>query len=739
MKQFLLFIILPLWVTNSYAQNIGIEVNVNVEHRQGGKAEFEREKYIGIHAGIRENDWTKYGDANPLDIKNDFLNERNVFLGRNTGTITWNINSVLKEDANRPGFVDLDHLRTEATRYRNQFSGNADFVNYIDRNNDFILAAQHHPFYPDGKLTNKGWALSQNDTEDEPFGTASGEYCAHFIKEFYDNGSEQTPKYFEVINEPIYGQFGCEDCGETDEAIEEIFKYHNSVATEVKKVNPSVMVGGFTTAFPNFDYDNFQRWEKRWNKFMDMCGENMDFWSIHLYDWPEIRNKRLMRRGSRVEATLDMIEHASKDKFGVVKPILVSEYGCQVHTLINKTWSRERDWHLLRSYISMAMTFMDRPQHIAKALPFIVVKATWGTQSNGSPYNTRLLRKEGEPESSDGDWIYTELVRFYDFWKDVNGTKVDITTSNVDIQTLATVDGNRVYVVLNNLNRNSETIDLNIKGYEGNNLQSVNIKHLFGRDGIPVFDQKTQTTAPTEVTLFSESAMVLEYVFENDILIDETSEETKYYANRYYLPINGTEEAFEFSDVNTAEFGEAVLRIGIGRGHQLSKQPVVKVNGTQVAVPTNVRGELQEDRDGFFGVLEIPVPYELLSENNTVTVNFPDTGGHISSINMRVYNFSSEIKRFEDDKPITSIDDIKRDNLKVYPNPTKGQIKVYWGEQTKEVKLSIYSLQGQLVDSKLIQPSALTNTINLEQLEAGFYLLSFEFNGKVINKKLFIE
>ena len=649
--KYLLLIISTFWVVNLYAQNNVVEVNANVMYNQEGHTSFDREKYIGVHAGIRENDWTQYGASNPVDVKNDFLNLRDIYLGRNTGTITWNINSVLREDPNRPGFVDLDHLRSEAQKYRNQFSTRPDFVNYLDRNNDFILAAQHHPFYPDGTLTNKGWAFSQKDTQNEPFGTASGEYCAHFIKEFYGNGSEQTPKYFEVINEPIYGLYGCEDCGEKDEDIESIFRYHNAVATEVKKINPSILVGGFTSAFPNFDYENFQRWEKRWDKFMNMCGDNMDFWSVHLYDWPEIRNKRLMRKGSRVEATLDMLEHASMDKFGVVKPILVSEYGSQVHTLIQSTWSEERDWHLLRSYISLAMSFMDRPQHIAKALPFIVLKATWGTQPNGNPYNTRVLRKEGEPENSNGEWIYTELIRFYDFWKGVDGTKVDIISSNLDIQTIASVDGNRLFVILNNLNRNTEVVDLNIKGYEGNTLQKVNIRHLYGNNGLPVFTESSQTSSPSEVTLQSESAMVLEYVFENNITVNESSEETKYYADLFYLPITNGEEIFQFSGVNTSNFGEAVLRIGIGRAHQLSKQPEVKVNGVKITVPDNVRGELQEDRDGFFGVLEVPVPYQLISSNTSVSVTFPDNGGHISSVNMRVSNFSTDLERSPENTP----------------------------------------------------------------------------------------
>ncbi|XPF95447.1 hypothetical protein ACM9HF_05375 [Colwellia sp. RE-S-Sl-9] len=92
-------------------------------------------------------------------------------------------------------------------------------------------------------------------------------------------------------------------------------------------------------------------------------------------------------------------------------------------------------------------------------------------------------------------------------------------------------------------------------------------------------------------------------------------------------------------------YGEAVIRLGVGRAHNKSLTPVVKINGAEVAVIEDIRGHDLKTRPEFFGVLEIPVSYDLLKENNTITVNFPDTGGNVSSVTMQVFNMTDEAAR----------------------------------------------------------------------------------------------
>ena len=105
--------------------------------------------------------------------------------------------------------------------------------------------------------------------------------------------------------------------------------------------------------------------------------------------------------------------------------------------------------------------------------------------------------------------------------------------------------------------------------------------------------------------------------------------------------------------INSNGFGEAVLRVGVGRDHGKSLKPTqVKNNNTTIEVPENWRGSDRKGRDSFFGVLEIPVPYNLLVANNTVSVTFSDEGGTCKQSYLQVFNFSkimlTEAKKFSD-------------------------------------------------------------------------------------------
>lgn len=82
--------------------------------------------------------------------------------------------------------------------------------------------------------------------------------------------------------------------------------------------------------------------------------------------------------------------------------------------------------------------------------------------------------------------------------------------------------------------------------------------------------------------------------------------------------------------------GMAILKMGIGRKHDKSKQPILLVNGHQVTVPDDWRGYDQATREDFFGVIEIPVASKFLKSDNSVSVTFPDSQGHISSMVLEV-------------------------------------------------------------------------------------------------------
>ena len=101
----------------------------------------------------------------------------------------------------------------------------------------------------------------------------------------------------------------------------------------------------------------------------------------------------------------------------------------------------------------------------------------------------------------------------------------------------------------------------------------------------------------------------------------------------------------------TGANGEAILRLGIGRDHGKSLQPTVKINGINLVVPTDFRGYDQikgkqfTGRDNYFGVIEIPVPLSALQATNSITVEFSDDGGFVSTAALQVFTSTAAINR----------------------------------------------------------------------------------------------
>jgi len=726
-------LLLSFWGYSGLAQTTEVDVNLNVNHIVGDIDELQRKKFISIHADVSDRDW--YEDINfSNNLISDFLNGYDVYIGRNTGGIQWIMNSVINQDPTRPGFADTAHIASEGTKRRNNYANNSAWHTYESRHNQ-ILCTQQFPFYPNGQQTNKGWAFSQTDTETEPFGTASGEFYGHYIKNFFGNGGntgQPAPSFIEVTNEPLWY---------LSDEIDNVFKFHSTVAKEVRKVNPDALVAGYCTAFPNLEEDNFQRWENRWKKFMDVSGEDMDAWSLHLYDFPSISNgQKRLRRGSNMEATLDMLEHYSMIKFGEVKPFVISEYGASSHDYFGP-WSPYADYLHNTAANAQVMQFMERPQHIGQTINYTMLKATWGTPSVNNTWQARLLIRENEPVSLSGDWIFSDRVHFYQLWANVKGKRIDSKSTNLDILTDAYVEGNKAYVALNNLAWSDRQITLNL--FEDNDIaiQELMVKDFRLGDDAPVLDENrgsidtllyTAGNIPNTFTIGGEGTMILEYTFATDLSLSDTSTEVKYYATDYYKPIAAnTSLEFQINDIVLGTEGEATLRLGLGRNHGKSLVPVVQVNGTAVEVPVNFRGDAQVDRATFFGVIEIEVPYSLLQEDNTISVNFPDAGGHVSSVAMQVYNFTKALTRTTSiQQEVSSVETVS-----VYPNPAQQHV-IFEVPNSQPFSLVLHDLTGRVVYRG---SSVNGEKVDVSTLQSGLYLYTLETASESFRGRLIVE
>ncbi|ADE54017.1 beta-agarase [Coraliomargarita akajimensis] len=635
-----------------------IEVNLNFRHEVGGVDSFDRSKFITIHSDPGDNEWN-HGSGSAVnftdDLIGDFIDGYDVYFGRATGAITYWLTNEIEEDPTRPGFSSLSNVQHWGNYARNNYEANTAIHQYEAKWGRSIVAGHLFPFYPGGSNfpgdptssrrcgpAHAKWDFSTADTALEPWGTATGEYMARYLKYFHGGPGETgmpRPGYFTIVNEPLYWLSGLHD-----EPPAKVFEFFNTCAAEVRKEVPDIKIAGYTTAHPNFEVDNFQRWEERWKSFIDVSGDSMDLWCIHLYDNAGQQGKQTYRRGGNVEATFDMIEQYSQMRLGEQKSFLISEYGATAYDYEDQLWSPWKDWLGLKSLSALMMTFMDRPHLIETSIPFILIKAEW---AGSPPHGRRLMRQAWEGEGETGDhWVYSELIKFYQLWSDVKGTRVDSYSTEADIQTDAYVDQNKVYVILNNLEFTDLPVNLQLVDRYGNQPQSIRLKHLYLNDTgtAPVLDDLI-ISSTNGLVLGSEGTMVLEYTFASPVLIDQSSIETKYYASDYLKEItSSTPLVFDINGVSHGSYGEAVLRISMGRNHGKSLKPTVLFNGSPLVVPVDWKGDMQSQKDRFFGMLEVPVPNELLQNNNTVSIEFPDDGGHVSSVTMQVFEFSAALE-----------------------------------------------------------------------------------------------
>lgn len=634
------------------AQAIEVDIHVNVKHTVGGISTLDRKKFMTIHSSHTDREWTNdyRGEGNfTEDLLTDFLVKNDVYFGRDTGYISWHLRNNVGEDPARPGWARVsgsnDSIANQGLNARNSYH-NQVLLHPWEERADNVMAPQYTTFWPDGTRTNKGWALSQADTAEEPLGSATGAFVGEFLNHFYANDTRvgrPLPKWVEVMNEPDWPLM---DNGNTPARV--VWEFHNAVANEIRKRNEEVLIGGYCTTFPDLEENDFQEWREEWKLFIDLCGQNMDFYSLHFYDFPVFGpggNTQYWRKGSNLEATLDMIEHYSFLKVGEVKPFVISEYGASTHFLFNKPWSAYRDWLKVKSMISMMISFMDRPNRMLKTIPFIVCKGEWGRISETVPHYSRLMRQANEPVSPTGEWVYTEAVKMWQLLADLKGTRIRIQASDPDIQTDAYVEDDKAYVILNNLDEEERTIELNLFEEYGNIIRSVRQKNLYWNGEMIALDETTHPGGVFQVELDAEGTAVLEYTFSSPVNVNHSSTEEKHYATSYFKPIGAEQpEQFEIKGVSKGAFGEAVLRLGMGREHERSKQPTILINGTALEVPTDFMGHEGDDRELFFGQLDIPVPYSVLEEDNLVSVTFPDSGGYISSVSLRSFVFSENLK-----------------------------------------------------------------------------------------------
>ncbi|WPR71842.1 Ig-like domain-containing protein [Flavobacterium sp. NG2] len=684
---------------------IHVDINLNMKHSVENVSDFGRNRHMTIHAGSTESDWN--GEETKLDY---LMNELGVYFGRDTGSATWK-NQLVEEDPNHKGWPNVTQLKETAIGLK-KWIDSPDFVTrrqyrakskyMIMGVNDFSPMYPNLSWYPTFGKGKGGWFVRDVD--------AAAEWTSLYLDNFYakttNDIGEGLPKYWECYNEPDMN-FMNPSFGMIVSSLEKNWEYHKLVAQKVKERLGSFApkIGGMTwgqhdffkpDAVPsrtdgafwyansspeaNALYDNMlsgvngwpKAWDKRkdnwwqwdylWQGFIDHAGADMDFYGVHLYDWPNsTKGTSTIRSGGHVEAVLDQLEWYDNFKFGKKKDIVMSEFGAVNATYINSLPSRRRDWEFLKPFNQMFLEFLERPSHVVMSMPFSPTKAIWGayikSDGNVQRYDGATLFDpigtwKGNPTTyvmgqPSGGWDWSAIIYYFELWKGVEGTRIDTKSNHSDVQADAYVLGNHVYVILNNCEDDIKTVNLNTFNTAlTNTVSNVEMRHLFfdpakGTQGEPALSVVKLKTAPAQVTLKANSTIVLDYIYNNPVVIDKESKEKKYMSEPLTTAKNtrGTQlcrlegkNSFTTTVKNVVKpaKGEAVIRIGgffynpVDGGDGKIKVVSLKVNGNEVVTQSpmlyNPRGYVAGGyKGGWFGVLELECPLSYLKDgDNTI-------------------------------------------------------------------------------------------------------------------------
>lgn len=591
--------LLTMFGTSIFSQTITIDHKT--QRFLGNVSDLDRSKYFTLHGG--------FGDS---DIKT-FYKDYNVSPGR----LFWGPGSVAKQRTGQVGVYPA--LKGGDGQIRPVNTG--------------VVATDH----PRNAFVNGINAV------------AAGAWFA----DYYRNQST-PPELLEPLNEPF---IHADDFGTNQANIRNQMALFYSEIGKAIHATPelaNMKVVGYSSAWPSMELWDFGHWNERMKMFMDVAGDNIDAFSVHLYDGVNVTGQDNFRSGSNSEAILDLIEAYSYIKWGEIKKHAITEYG-GIEKGYSAEYSDVKFVQALKGQNGILFNLLERENDMAISIPFSVDKATWhiNKKNNYHPYGAALFRPTNLGQPNPTGWVYTSRIHFYELWRDVTGKRISVKTDNPDIQTQAFVYGNKLYLALNNLDNTSRTVSLNfVKGLGG--LQNVKIKSLkIYSQQDPIMSINTQNTAPSNISLIAGETAVLEYAFSNAITFDNAIRGEKYYTNKYLQSIvANTAISFPFSNVDIGSgAGNATLRMSVGRKHNVSKSPEIKVNGTSITVPGNWKGYDQANRTDFFGTIEIPVPFNLLQNNNTVNITFPDNGGRVSSLILSVEKY--------DTVPVTTPDPVQ--------------------------------------------------------------------------------
>jgi len=91
----------------------------------------------------------------------------------------------------------------------------------------------------------------------------------------------------------------------------------------------------------------------------------------------------------------------------------------------------------------------------------------------------------------------------------------------------------------------------------------------------------------------------------------------------------------------------------------------------------------------------------------------------------------------EADGTSTSLDELAKQGISVFPNPSSGRFSIQFKEVTNEVVINIYDLTGKAVYSNAAKADYFD--VDISDQSNGIYFLRMEFDNRIINSKIILK
>ncbi|MDQ8191441.1 hypothetical protein [Roseibacillus persicicus] len=610
------------------AASVTLSIRPQVTRSIEGHTDLERHRYFALaHGGKNFEKQTAEGKR-----YQELVEELDISFGRDLGpvrsVVRWT--KSVREDEARPGHADLAFLKEQL--------GNQDHQNSPRLTRDFspnLEVAAHG--LPGGYPEFMGQWMPEEAKKSGhghrppviPVNTEAAAELAAAVLEH--NFTDLTrPRYFEPINEPHWSFLL--------NSPERIANWHLETKKAVSARTPEVLVGGPCNAVGNFYRNDYQAFNGV-RKFMDNTANGLDFYSFHTYDYHSWNGQNfggMILSGLPLEGIIDLVPNYTLISQGKACSIVISEQGGYAasgngdsnHDLIlkvaeevmeRKEGESEFDYALrarsihdflhINSMVANALVFMDHPQTVLKAVPFVLLhSANWDPKYYAVLYAPRDFEQNGK------DWVPTGLHNYYRLFAGVNGRRIAATSNDPDVMCRSFVDGNKLFVIAHNLSRKPEKLNLDLSISQPNNLQ---VRRLSQNEDLTLSYREEQTEAMLH-DLAPQETIVFVAEFAAPIAEEKHFNETIHYGGKVMVPA-GT--SIPLTVPNPAEVKEATLRIGFHLPKAENKSLVIKLNGKEIPNQVEDSAARFVDKEGAYSSCRIiKIESSLLQENNSVEV-----------------------------------------------------------------------------------------------------------------------